>query len=110
VWSNTQPGRCREKEGGYKEGTRERVDEWAELRLYRKATNVRGTRKRKDVKLGECDESFIIGFRGGALSCVHLKPWPLPLPSSCLPPTTSSPTMFDEDCCLQCGKPMRVDK
>ena len=63
---------------------------------------------RKDVKLDECDESFI-GFRGGALSCAHLKPKSLPLPSSCLPPTLS-PAMFDEDCCLQCGKPMRVDK
>jgi hypothetical protein len=80
------------------------------LRLYRKSDEREGDPKEKDVKLGECDESFIIGFRGGALSCVHLKPWPLPLPSSCLPPTTSSPTMFDEDCCLQCGKPMRVDK
>jgi len=38
-----QDGRCREKEGGYKEGTRERVDEWADCDFTEKATNVRGT-------------------------------------------------------------------
>ena len=66
----------------------------------------------------KCDESSLtfIGFRGGALLCAHLKP------SLCLTlllspanylfllAAAASPTMFDEDCCLQCGKPMPVDK
>ncbi len=40
-----QPGRCSEKEGGYREGTRERADE----RLYRKSDEREMTRKRKQV-------------------------------------------------------------
>ena len=39
--------RQREKEGGYKEGTRERVDGRADCDFTERATNVRGTERGK---------------------------------------------------------------
>jgi hypothetical protein len=72
--------------------------------------------RKGDEREKECDESSLtfIGFRGGALSCAHLKPSLclslLLSPANYLFLLAASPTMFDEDCCLQCGKPMPVDK